>query len=238
MLLAFFLALPASAQDRDDLPRFDAVYIRAARLVTLAPLCGARDEAWARQLEQGLAAIVRPFPPEAQWRLMATAAFSVTVGTRLYETYGREICNEADDITMPWRDADDLVRIGAEGEPPLPTLPPAVILLGWQSFAAQLAVRCDRRDRRWGAAAQSAVRRAIAMHTGLAEDPESRRIVSRNIVGTARVMANLFVGTHGAQVCTPSAGNATLHQVDAMVTEWRRLCPAWRPDATCQLGAD
>lgn len=228
--------MPASAQQRPPVRYFGEIYIRAARLVTLAPLCGQRDEAWAGRLERGVSATRDGVLPEGQQEGLASAAFAVTAGTRLYETFGRTVCDPAADNIMLWRDADELARSDSAGAPPLPTLPPAVPLLAWQAFIAQMAVRCGMEDRPWQNAAMSGLRRAIALQPGLAEDEADRRRMARHMVLMARAMANLVHGTHGAKTCEPIRGNPTLAQAGAMATQWRRLCMARRPDATCPLG--
>jgi hypothetical protein len=236
ILACLLLALPAaSAEQPRQFRYFGEIYIRAARLVTLAPLCGLRDEAWAQHLAQGVSATRHGVSPEGQQEGLAAAAFAVTAGTRLYETFGRIVCDPAEPI-MLWRDADALAHADAAAEPPLPSLPPAVPLLAWQAFIAQMALRCGMEDRAWRNAALSGIRRAIAMQPDLAENEAARRRVSRHMVATAQAMANLVHGTHGAGVCGPIRGNATLAQADGMATHWRRLCMARRPDATCPLG--
>jgi hypothetical protein len=235
-LAILLLALPAASQEphRD----FAEIHVRAARLVTLAPLCGQRDEAWARRLAQGVSAARRDVAPESQQPGLASAAFAVTAGSRLHETFGRIVCDPAADSIMLWRDADDLARIDAPDAPPLPRLPPAVPALGWQAFIAQLALRCDAKDRGWANAALSGARRAIALEAELAEDPQARRRMARRIVQTAEAMGNLVHGTHGAPVCEALRGNAALDQAQRLATQWRRLCLARRSDATCPLGQD
>ncbi|MBR0652834.1 hypothetical protein GXW78_24470 [Roseomonas terrae] len=236
ILACLLLAVPASAQQPREVRYFGEIYIRAARLVTLAPLCGLRDEAWAQRLAQGVSATRHGVLPEGQQEGLASAAFAVTAGTRLYETFGRTVCDPAADTIMLWRDADELARADAGAEPPLPTLPEAVTLLAWQAFIAQMAVRCDMEDRRWEGAAMSGIRRAIAMQPGLAADEGDRRRMARHMVAMARAMANLVHGTHGAKTCTPIRGNPALAQAEATATQWRRLCTARRPDPTCPLG--
>lgn len=236
VLAVLLLSLPAAAQQphRD----FAEIHVRAARLVTLAPLCGQRDAAWARRLAQGVSAARRDVSPEGQQEGLASAAFAVTTGNRLHATFGRIVCDPAADSIMLWRDADDLARIDAPDAPPLPTLPPAVPPLGWQAFIAQLALRCDEKDRGWTNAAQSGARRAIALQADLAEDPQARRRMAHRIVQTAEAMGNLVHGTHGAQACDALRRNAAMERAQHLATQWRRLCMARRPDATCPLGQE
>ena len=237
VLTCLLLTLPASAsaQQRQPFRHFGEIYIRAARLVTLAPLCGLRDEDWARRLARGVSATRRDVLPEGQREGLASAAFAVSAGSRLFETYGWAACRQADDI-MRWTDADELARADAATEPPLPRLPEAVPPLGWQAFIATMATRCDLRDPRWGRDARAGLRRAIALEPGLAEDQDIRRDMAHHIVQTAESMANLVHGTPGTQPCGALTRNAALEQADAAATAWRRRCTARRPDPSCRLG--
>lgn len=235
-LLTCLLLLPgqAPAQSREPFRHVGEIYIRAARLVSLAPLCGLRDEDWAHRLANGVSATRHDVLPEGQREGLASAAFAVTAGTRLFETYGRAACREADDI-MRWRDADDLARAGGAAEPPFPSLPPAVPSLGWQAFVATMAMRCDRRDQRWGSAALAGLQRAMTVELLLTAEAQHARGVARSIVQTAESMANLVHGTPGMQPCEAARRSEALDQADAAATEWRRLCMARRPDASCRL---
>jgi hypothetical protein len=51
-------------------------------------------------------------------------------------------------------------------------------------------------------------------------------------------MGNLVHGTHGAQACEALRRNPSVEQAQTLATQWRRLCMARRPDATCALGQD
>lgn len=234
-LLVLVLSGQAFAQPRDQFRYFGEIYVRAARLVTLAPLCGLRDADWARRLERGVSATRHDVLPAGQREGLASAAFAVNVGTRLFETYGQAACREADDL-MRWRDADELARADHSAEPHLPTLPDAVAPLGWQAFIATMAVHCESRDRQWGRAALAGLQRAIAMEQGLAADPDDRRGMARHIVQTAESMANLVHATPGLRPCRALWRNAPLTKVDEAASEWRALCGRRSRDASCRLG--
>jgi len=239
-ILAIILLLwawQASAQARDQYRYFGEIYVRAARLATLAPLCGLRDADWARRLERGISATRRDVVPAGQIEGLASAAFARTVGTRLFQTYGNAACREADDA-MRWRDADELASGDHASEPPLPSLPDAVPPLGWQAFIATMAVRCDARDQRWGRAALAGLQRDIAMQEALAEEARTRQAMARHIVQTAKSMANLVHGTPGMHPCPALRANAALARVDEVASHWQSLCGRRRPDTTCRLGEE
>jgi len=238
LLLAVLVLLPGLASAQGQHRSFGEIHVRAARLVTLAPLCGLRDADWARRLERGVSAARHEVTAEGQREGLAGAALAMTVGTRLFETYGPAICREAED-PMRWRDAEDLARGDHGAEPPLPRLPEAVTALGWRAFVATLAMHCELRDRRWGRSAGAGLRRAMAMEDGLGSDPDVRRGLAWYLVGTAESMANLVHAMPGLRPCRAlwrTDIRAELSAVDEAAAEWRRLCPRRRPDASCRLG--
>ncbi|MBR0682526.1 hypothetical protein GXW74_18690 [Roseomonas eburnea] len=232
-----------SGQDtaaREQFRHFGEIHVRAARLATLAPLCGLRDAGWADRLQRGVSATRHDVLPEGQREGLVSAAFAMTLGTRLFETYGMAICREAED-TMRWRDADDLARMEAGDEPRLPALPDAVEALGWQAFVATIALRCDDRDRRWASAAFAGLQRAIAMEPGLGDDQAARRGMARHLVMTARGMANHVHATPGLRPCRAlwhSGARAALAASDEAASDWRRLCTGRGPHASCRAGED
>lgn len=235
VLAWLFLVLPAAAQQPQQFRHFGEPYIRAARLVTLAPLCGLRDEAWARRLAQGVSATRDGVVPQGQREGLASAAFAVMAGTWLYETFGRAACPAADDAVR-WYDADQLARNGATDQPPFPTLPEAVPRLAWQALVARAAVHCDLRDARWLNAALAGLRRQIALQSELAEDEAVRRGMATKMIDIAESTANGLYGMSGRAICPALRRNAALDAANDAATQWRRLCTARRPDPTCRLG--
>lgn len=233
ILLLGSLLLPGAAQAQRRADSFTASWARAGLLVTLAPACGLRDEAWAAALGRRVASAQQgDVTPAARNDGLAAAALSVELGRRLFGRFGSALCSE-NPAVPPWHDAASLPAEREDAQP-LPALAEPLVRTGWQALIADLALRCDLRDRHWARRAGPGLRRTILLSGALPGDAEARRRLSFALLDQASLIAGTLHGRMlGSAACAGLRRDPDLAAVDEMARQWRRLCRARRPDPSC-----